>query len=101
MQNIFQDISTSSFEFSSYPSLSSPIETLTDTASQCLKIMKMDEWRWQQVAGSACPGSMHLVPQDNIVNEKMPWNLRRFLTTTAKQCVAVLQKNETDWQHFC
>lgn len=102
MQNISQDISNISFEFPSYPSLSPLIEKLTDTTSQAVKILQIDERHWQQLAGSACPGSMmQVVTEDSIGNEQQSWNLRRFLTATARECIVVLQKTETDWQQFC
>lgn len=83
MQNTLQDISTTSFEFPSYFSFSHILEKLTDTASQCIKIMQMDKQHWQQLAGSACPGSIKQVStQENIVKEKLSWNFL-IATTTA------------------
>lgn len=68
MQNTLQDISTTSFEVPSYLSFSHLLKNLTDTASQCIKIMQMDKQHWQQLACNACPGYIKQVStQENIV----------------------------------
>ncbi|NER35278.1 MAG: hypothetical protein F6J93_14940 [Oscillatoria sp. SIO1A7] len=100
-QELSQDISTTVFEFPNYPRISPTIENLTETGNQCWKILQMDKGDWQQLAGSACPGSMmQVATQENIFKKKLSWNLRRFLIATAKDCFTVLQRNEKDWQQF-
>lgn len=98
MQNTLQDISRTYFEFPSYFNFSHLLKNLTDTASQCIKIMQMDKQQWQKLAGNACPGmDKQVSTQEKIVKEKLSCN---FLIATTKECFTVLQTDETDWQQF-